>query len=145
MGLNPGRKNRNLADMSDYEPEVYHPPPAKDCEIDEYTFVINGPLRGHFRAHHYQGKVVDFSFSLVHDQHIRNDGNLVRADCDHGCVHRHRYLKDGSDVLGGHTGKDVISIPPGPDGYNLVHQQYDEQYAWVFENVDQHLERWRSS
>ncbi|MBU8578038.1 hypothetical protein [Brevibacterium luteolum] len=145
MALNPGKRQRKLPDMSVFEPEQYTPPDPDDCEIDEYTFVVSGQLKGHYRIHHMNGKVVDFSIALLHDQSIRDDRNLARSDCDHGCIHRHLYLKDGSDALGGHTGKGVIAIPPGEAGYDVVHHHYDREYEWVIENSAEHLDRWRRS
>lgn len=146
MGLNPGKKDHNLADMSAGTKTDYTPPSTAECRVDEFTFVIDEKLNGTYRMNHFESKIVDFALSLVHDEMTaRDDKNIVRSDCDHSCVHRHAYRKDGTDILSGHQGKGVIPIPPAPDGYSIVDMHYDQEYGWVFDQPDEHCNRWRRS
>lgn len=146
MGLNPGKKDKNLADMSEPIEASYDPPDPADCNLDSYTFIIDEALNGSYRMHHYDGKIVDFSVSVLHDeQTVRDDRNIVRSDCKHSCIHRHAYRRDGTDMLGGKDGKGTIPIPPAPKGYAVVDMHYDEEYTWAIDGAHEHYERWRRS
>lgn len=146
MGLNPGKKPKNLADMGSKPETDYVLPPEDECSEDKYTFVIDGELNGSYRMRHYDGKIVDFSFSVMHDeQTVREDRNIARSDCDHSCIHRHAYRKDGYDTLKGKDGKGVIPIPPAPDGFEVVERHYAGEYEWVFDGAHEHYEKWRRS
>lgn len=146
MGLNPGKKSKNLSDMSSTPDTDYQPPSVEECEEFEYPFIVDDQLNGTYRMRHYDDKIVDFAICLMHDEMTaREDKNIVRSDCDHSCIHRHAYRRDGTDILKGHRGKGVKPIPQAPDGYSVVHMHYDQEYEWVYGGAQEHYQRWRRS
>lgn len=141
MGRNVRRpQKKRLADLS-ISPgpgEAYELPPPEECEESVWPVVLDDEsvhqLSVRFLIH--EGRLVDFA--IVHL--VRMGGawaQVAKIDCDGGIIHRHQYVRDGTDIWGHRL---IKVIPAG--GVNVVEEGYDEALSTMENEWQENYRRW---
>lgn len=135
------KKNHRLADMSITPPlETYKPPPEHvlDASVD-YPFYLDDRI---FTCHQdiYRGQVVGYSISHCDDRSAESDNSIVRADTQHGTIHRHYFDPTGRDIFAGTARRNEIPIPA--KGWDTVDKHFNIDHDWIVGNSDNHQRRW---
>lgn len=142
MGKTRGRRQeRRLADMAEpVPPSIYRPPKLEVCEVLVYPVEITPTDRITVRQQIYRGKVVDFAI-MQEAREGETWHHVARIDCCHGTIHRHQFIRDGTDVYD-HRVIQEIPGPPGK-GWDVVDGTYDVAQDAMFNEYEDNLRRWR--
>lgn len=147
MGLNPGKKNRKLVDMT-IEPDCfeYERRPEAVAEVDQPIYLSKYEAM-HQCEWHYQGLVVDFMYNhFVRPDHPDNQKSckqdVARIDTKHSEVHKHQYFRSGKE-------QDRIVLVPLQevssigDAEEAIDQCSEACYRDMAENWELHTARWK--
>lgn len=148
MGLNPGRKRRNLVDMTSV-PEKFEYVVSEDAlEGLDYSVPLGGGTVLQVRTMERDYKVVDFSLNqFVEPEYEGNysgrNVDVARIDCCHSEVHRHQFYRDGHPQ-NRYVIHDLKCEPDHENAENVVNRCYDSCYEEMTDNWESHLERWEN-
>lgn|GEM_PF-2371258 len=100
MGLNPGKNNRKLPDMSEEALQEYKRHPDAELIVDnKVPLGQDGTILSQCEWGRHQ-LIVDFSYNqYLEDSHPDRKGaktpDVARIDCCHSEIHKHQFYKAG--------------------------------------------------
>ncbi|WHU45090.1 hypothetical protein QNM97_13625 [Gordonia sp. L191] len=148
MAPNPGKKRRNLADMTSQPLRLDYRRRA------DAVLVVDGPIylsvagdRLHQREWHHRGRVVDFALNqYITCDHPDNPGgesaDIARVDTCHSEVHKHQFYRSGRPQQ-----RDVICALHDADSLEQAEDMicgcYDACYFDMADEWEDRLVRWK--
>lgn len=146
MGLNPGRNNRKLVDMT--EPiveESYTVPSDVDILFDTPIDLLDDIVL-HVHQTGKWGKIHDFSLNQYatpnyEGNYLGENTDIARIDCAHSEIHQHQFYRSGR-----RQNRDTLHPLKGGIDHNesveLINDQYYDCYDQMVDNWETYLERW---
>lgn len=116
------------------------PPPEHTCIANEWPVDL-AQGRFHVRQRIYRNKIVDFAIMQLHAEATASQGQIARIDCCHGTVHRHRFDKQGRDILDGR----VICNIPVDTGWSVVDSLFQQCWDQMVSQAAENLKAWSQS
>ena len=148
MGLNPGRKRRNLVDMSSIPGSFEYVVSEEAIEGLNYPVSLGGGNTLQVRTMERGHKIVDFSLNQFVEPEY--EGNLsgenvdvARIDCCHSEVHRHQYYRNGRPQ-NRYVIHDLKCEESHENAEDVVDRCYTDCYLVMTDNWESHLERWEN-
>lgn len=148
MGLNPGRKRRNLPSLA------IAPPSRPYTRRQEAELIFDHPIHLspegdvlHQKEWIFRGQTVDFALNYYvqpghPDNQDEDERDVARVDCCHSEVHKHQFYRSGRPQVR-ELIRDLSGFESIEDAEAAVHECYDECYLAMAEKWESHLRYWK--
>lgn len=146
MGLNPGKKARNLVDMGEIPKPFEYTVSPYAREIFDYEISLGDGINLRQWAVGYDNLIVDFAFvqfvdALYESNDTDKNVDVARIDCCHSEVHRHQFYRSNRK-----QNRYILHPLQGEtnhkDAERVVNNCYDECSQTFIDNWETYLERW---